>query len=88
MHATISSKGQLVIPEALREQASLKQGDRVDIGYWDGLIILRKRHPLTPARVRALLSGTRQLPEVTPESEEQVALAILETRKARLSDPR
>ena len=33
MNATISSKGQLVIPESIREQARLRQGDKVDIGY-------------------------------------------------------
>ena len=83
MQATISSKGQLVIPEALREQARLKQGDQVDIGYCDGLIVLRKRQPLTAACVRALLSGGRQLPEQTSADAGQVSEAIRAVRRDR-----
>ncbi len=83
MQATISSKGQLVIPEALREQARLEQGDQVDIGYCDGLIVLRKRQPLTAARVRALLAGGRPLPEMTPADAGQVTEAIRAVRRDR-----
>jgi len=83
MQATLSSKGQLVIPEALREQARLKQGDQVDIGYWDGLIVIRKRRPLTPDRVRALLAGGRQLPEMDETDNTEVLSAIREVRRAR-----
>ena len=83
MQATISSKGQLVIPEALREQACLQQGDQVDIGYCDGLIVLRKRQPLTPARVRALLAGGRQLPEMTSANAGTVPEAIRAVRRDR-----
>lgn len=83
MQATISSKGQLVIPEALREQARLKKGDQVDIGYCDGLIVLRKRQPLTPARVRALLGGGRRLPEMTSADAGQVSEAIRAVRGGR-----
>lgn len=83
MQATLSSKGQLVIPEALREQARLKQGDQVDIGYWDGLIVIRKRRPLTPDRIRALLAGGRQLPEINETDNTAVLSAIREVRRAR-----
>ncbi len=83
MKATISSKGQLVIPESLREQARLKQGDQVDIGYCDGLIVLRKRQPLTPARIRALLASRSQLPESTPAEAELVAGTIRAVRRDR-----
>ena len=83
MQATISSKGQLVIPEALREQARLKQGDQVDIGYCDGLIVLRKRQPLTTARVRTLLARGRQLPEMTSADAGQVSEAIRAVRRDR-----
>ena len=83
MQATISSKGQLVIPEALREQARLKQGDQVDISYCDGLIVLRKRQPLTTARVRALLAGGRRLPEMTSSDAGEVSEAIRAVRRDR-----
>jgi AbrB family looped-hinge helix DNA binding protein len=83
MTATISSKGQLVIPEALREQARLKQGDQVDIGFADGLIVIRKRQPLTPARVRALLSAGRNHPTLTPAGETRLDRQVHEARAAR-----
>ena len=63
MIAKVSVKGQMVIPEAVREQAHIKFGDTVDIGYAHGLIVLRKRRPLTPARVRSLLLTGRELPD-------------------------
>jgi AbrB family looped-hinge helix DNA binding protein len=83
MNATISSKGQLVIPESIREQARLKQGDKVDIGYSDGLIVIRKRQPLTPARVRALLTSGRNAPEMTAKDEEAVEKTVREVRSRR-----
>ncbi len=83
MQATISSKGQLVIPEALREQARLRQGDKVDLGFADGLIVMRKRQPLTASRVRALLSRSRRLPPSTPKDEEIVTKMVRESRAAR-----
>jgi AbrB family looped-hinge helix DNA binding protein len=83
MNATISSKGQLVIPESIREQARLRQGDKVDIGFADGLVVLRKRLPLSPARVRAMLAGGDELPEAAPANEKEVADLVAEVRKAR-----
>ncbi len=83
MNATISSKGQLVIPESIREQARLRQGDKVDIGYTDGLVVLRKRVPLSSAQVRTMLVGGNDLPELAPTDEQEVAAVVTEARKAR-----
>jgi len=83
MNATISSKGQLVIPESIREQARLRQGDKVDIGFADGLVVLRKRLPLSSAQVRAMLAGGEELPQSTPADEQEVAGVVAEVRKAR-----
>jgi|LauGreDrversion4_2_1035121.scaffolds.fasta_scaffold104011_2 AbrB family looped-hinge helix DNA binding protein len=83
MNATISSKGQLVIPESIREQARLRQGDKVDIGYTDGLVVLRKRVPLSSAQVRAMLVGGNDLPELASTDEQEVAAVVTEARKAR-----
>ena len=44
---TLSSKGQLVIPKAVREQAQLAPGSRLSVRYVDGAIRLR---PLAPGR--------------------------------------
>ncbi len=83
MNATISSKGQLVIPESIREQARLQQGDQVDIGFVDGLVVLRKRLRLSASQVRAMLAGGGELPDVTPAVEREVAEVVADVRKGR-----
>ena len=40
MIARISVKGQMVIPEAIREQARIQQGDELEVGYANGLIVM------------------------------------------------
>jgi AbrB family looped-hinge helix DNA binding protein len=79
--AKVSTKGQMVIPEAIREQAQIRAGDEVDVGFADGLVVLRKRRPLTPARVRALLRAGSDLPAMTEADETAVAGAVLRVRR-------
>ena len=83
MIATLSTKGQMVIPESLREQARLKPGDKIDFGYVNGLIVGRKRVPLSPSQARALILSGRNLPEMTSKNEEEVADAIAAVRRRR-----
>ena len=80
MVAKVSVKGQMVIPEAVREQAHIRPGDEVDVGYANGLVVLRKRRPLTPARVRSLLLAGNELSELTAKDEAAVAQAIQRVR--------
>jgi len=49
--ATITTKGQLVIPARLRRKYALKKGTRVAIGEDNGRLILQ---PITPAFIRSL----------------------------------
>jgi len=72
-----------VIPEAIREQANLKAGDRLDVGYANGLIVLRKRRAMSPAHVRSLLLAGRELPEMTAADETVVARALQQVRSRR-----
>ena len=81
MIATVSVKGQTVIPEVIREMARIKAGDQLDVGYAGGLIVMRKRQALTPARVRSLLLGGRGLPEMTGRDEAAVAAAVQRVRR-------
>ena len=81
MIAKVSVKGQMVIPEAVREQARIQSGDEMEVGYANGLIVLRKRRPLTPARVRALLLAGSKLPEFSPKDEATVARALQRVRR-------
>lgn len=83
MTAKVSVKGQTVIPEAVREQARIKTGDELDVGYAHGLVIMRKRQKLTPARVRSLILSGRELPELTPADENIVARTIQMVRSRR-----
>lgn len=83
MIATVSVKGQTVIPEAIREQARIKAGDQLDVGYANGLIVMRKRKALTPARVRSLILAGRELPEMTSADETAVDQAIQRVRSRR-----
>ena len=82
MVAKISVKGQTVIPEAIREQARLRKGDELDVGYANGLIVMRKRQPMNAAHVRKLLLAGSRLPEMT-EDETAVARAIQRVRIQR-----
>lgn len=83
MIATVSVKGQTVIPEAIREQARIKAGDQLDVGYANGLIVMRKRKALTPSRVRSLLLAGRELPEMTSADETAVTRAVESVRNRR-----
>jgi AbrB family looped-hinge helix DNA binding protein len=81
--AKVSVKGQTVIPEAIREQARIKKGDEMDVGYVNGLIVMRKRQPLDAARVRKLLLSGRRLPQMTLKDENAVERAIQRVRNRR-----
>jgi AbrB family looped-hinge helix DNA binding protein len=81
MIAKVSVKGQMVIPEGIRDQARIKSGDELEVGFFNGLIVLRQRRPLTPARVRALLLAGRELPEMAARDEGAVFQAIDRVRK-------
>jgi AbrB family looped-hinge helix DNA binding protein len=83
MIAKVSVKGQTVIPEAVREQARIKTGDELEVGYANGLIVMRKRRALTPARVRSLILSGRELPELTPANEAAVFRAVQRVRSHR-----
>ncbi len=83
MIAKVSVKGQTVIPEAIREQARIKPGDQLEVGYANGLIVMRKRKPLTPARIRSLILAGRELPEMTSADEAAVARATETVRRRR-----
>jgi len=81
MIAKVSVKGQMVIPEAVREQAQVAYGDELEVGCSNGLIVMRKRRALTPAGIRALLLAGRGLPKQSPQDEAAVARAIEAVRK-------
>jgi AbrB family looped-hinge helix DNA binding protein len=80
---TLSTKGQTVIPASIREQAKLKTSDKLDVGYINGLVVLRKRVPFTSAQARALVLAGRELPAQTARDKAVVREVITAVRKRR-----
>ena len=83
MLTKVSSKGQTVIPAAIREMARIRPGDELEVGCSNGLVVMRKRRPLTAARVRKLLKAGYALPEPRDEDERAVEETIGRIRQRR-----
>lgn len=73
----------MVIPEAIREQAQIQAGDELEVGFANGLVVLRKHRPLTTARVRTLLRAGSDLPTLTAADEVAVNRAVQRVRRRR-----
>ena len=53
LSTTVSSKGQVVIPKAMRERLGLKPGDVLDVEEIDGALVLRlRRETLAEQKLR------------------------------------
>lgn len=83
----VSVNGQVMIPDAVWAQARINDGDELDVGYVNGLIVLRKRQPLTSARARSLMLAGCGLPKITPENEAVVAGVLDRNRSRRRLTP-
>jgi AbrB family looped-hinge helix DNA binding protein len=58
-HVTISSKGQVVIPAAVRREAGLRAGDAIEVSCERGKVVMEKAS--TPAHsLEALLQAVRK----------------------------
>lgn len=78
MITKVSSKGQTVIPAAIREQAKIRTGDELEVGCSNGMVVMRKRKALTPEHVRQLLVSGYELPEL----DEAAELAVEEAKQS------
>ena len=83
MNAVLTEDGKITIPHELREDAQLKPGDNVDVQFYKGTLVIRKRQPLTQEQCAALLERSRLLPKPTPEDDRVVEQAIREVRARR-----
>ena len=83
MNAVLTEDGKITIPHELREDAQLKPGDNVDVQFYKGTLVIRKRQPLTQEQCAALLERSRLLPKPTPEDDLVVEQAIREVRARR-----
>ena len=76
---TLSSKGQLVIPKAVRDSAHLSPGDVLSVRYVDGEIRLKPVTAVVPTSL-TVVAGCLAKPGRRPLSQAQTQVAI----KARL----
>jgi hypothetical protein len=67
----------------LREDAQLKPGDTLDVQFYKGTLVLRKRQPLTREQCAALLERSRSQQEPLPEDNLAVEQTIQEVRAQR-----
>ena len=71
MHATVSSKGQVTLPKAIRDQLGLVEGTRLDFDVVDGVIRIR------PVSNTALdIFGVLHRPGMKVVSEQEMKRAI------------
>lgn len=80
---TLSSKGQLVIPRALREHAQLEPGSRLSVRYIDGEIRLRPLAPAAPSATLEQVAGCLARPGRKALGEARTRDAINTRLKAR-----
>ena len=79
---TLSSKGQLVIPKGVRDDAHIAAGSRLEVQYVDGEIRLRPLPDLTTSSLDTV-AGCLFKPTRKPLSEAQTQVAIRAKLKAR-----
>jgi AbrB family looped-hinge helix DNA binding protein len=78
--ATLSSKGQLVIPELMRKQLKLRKGSKLRLVSVGGDLIVSPIRPPTIAEFEELVKAGGPWAEQTPEEEEMVNRFIHEER--------
>lgn len=77
----MSSKGQVVIPEAIREELKLEAGAQfVVLGHRDSIILKSISKP-SPAEFKAMLKNTRQQARKAGLKKSDVEAAIRKVRK-------
>lgn len=81
MHAILSSKGQITLPKAIRDQLGLTEGARLDFEVVDGIIRARPVSRTALDILGALHQAGRQ-----PVSVEDMERAIQDAAVARYRD--
>jgi AbrB family looped-hinge helix DNA binding protein len=69
--ATITAKGQVTIPKAIREALALRQGDQLRWDLDDGGVLVRLVTPLDLTYLRGVEAGLQEW--ASPEDEEAFA---------------
>jgi AbrB family looped-hinge helix DNA binding protein len=74
--ATVTSKGQITIPQPVRRRLGLKTGDRVEFTYReDGVVLRAKRLPFE--KLRGILKDRGKTRLTVPEMDQAIAGAVV-----------
>ncbi|WP_342146688.1 AbrB/MazE/SpoVT family DNA-binding domain-containing protein [Rickettsiella endosymbiont of Aleochara curtula] len=77
----LSSKGQIVIPEEIREQMGLHTGDRFIVIAEEGVVILKTIFPPEQSEYHSLIKKTRRAVKRAGLTKASVSAAIKKARK-------
>lgn len=77
----LSSKGQIVIPEEIREQMGLHTGDRFVVLAEEGVVILKTISPPEQSEYYSLVKKTRRAVKAAGVTKASVTAAIKKARK-------
>ncbi|QQG38763.1 MAG: AbrB/MazE/SpoVT family DNA-binding domain-containing protein [Candidatus Woesearchaeota archaeon] len=82
---TISTKGQVVIPQHIREELSLEEGSQLVVSRMEDFVVLKKVSILDPKKEFEELTkiGERHAKKIGIKSEEDVVRIVHEARKKR-----
>lgn len=80
---SLSSRGQIVIPQGLREKLKLHEGEKFTIIEVGGILMLRRLKPITEREFDRLLRKTREHARKHGLTEKDMQDAIKKTRKKR-----
>ena len=83
MNTVLTDDGKIALPAELRENAQLRPGDRLEVQFYKGTIVLRKNQPLTREQCAALLERSHSQPRPTAEDDLAVEQALQEVRAQR-----
>ncbi|MEE8349331.1 MAG: AbrB/MazE/SpoVT family DNA-binding domain-containing protein [Acidobacteriota bacterium] len=79
----MSSKGQIVIPENIRDRLGLKPGEQFVVVGEDDVVILKKITPLSMADFDELINSARQQAKKAAMKRSDISAAVGATRGRR-----
>jgi AbrB family looped-hinge helix DNA binding protein len=80
---TLSSKGQVVIPEAIRRRLGLEAGAQFVVIAEGDVVILKRLGPPPHAEFDALVTRARRVAQQTGLTREDIASAVRKVRRTR-----
>ena len=79
----LSSKGQIVLPQALREQMHLEEGARFMVMGTTDTIILKKLETPSPSQLKGLLKASRAYAKKAKLKQQDIKTVIKKIRASK-----